>query len=114
MPLETLVFETSHCRVSKIVESGKLIAISIQEGGGESLDGLGDGFDWSDLIGDIEWGIVTPFRRAVFEALIHNVPRGGLITYGELASAAGSPGSSRAVGSALSSCLLYTSPSPRD
>ena len=45
MPLETLVFETSHCRVSKIVESGKLIAISIQEGGGESLDGLGDGFD---------------------------------------------------------------------
>lgn len=103
MPLETLVFETSHCRVSKIVESGKLIAISIQEGGGESLDGLGDGFDWSDLIGDIEWGIVTPFRRTVFEALIGNVPRGGLITYGELASAAGLPGSSRAVGSALSS-----------
>ncbi|MFL2954086.1 MAG: methylated-DNA--[protein]-cysteine S-methyltransferase [Candidatus Thalassarchaeaceae archaeon] len=103
MPLETLVFETSHCRVSKIVESGKLIAISIQEGGGESLDGLWDGFDWSDLIGDIEWGIVTPFRRTVFEALIGNVPRGGLITYGELASAAGLPGSSRAVGSALSS-----------
>ena len=103
MSIETLVVETSHGRVSKIVESGKLIGISIEEGGSDSLDGLEDEFDWSDLAGDIEWGIVTPFRRLVFEALLDNVPKGSLITYSELASAAGSPGSSRAVGSALSS-----------
>ena len=81
MSIETLVVETSHGRVSKILESGKLIGISIEEGGSDSLDGLEDGFDWSDLVEDIEWGIVTPFRRLVFEALLDNVPRGSLITY---------------------------------
>ena len=45
MSIETLVVETSHGRVSKIVESGKLIGISIEEGGSDSLDGLEDGFD---------------------------------------------------------------------
>ena len=103
MPVETLVAEMAHGRVSKIVDGGKLIGISIDEGGVNHAEGLESGFDWLDLVEDIDWSMVTPFRRLVFEALLDNVPRGSLITYGELASAAGSPGSARAVGSALSS-----------
>ena len=103
MQTKTLVVETSHGRISKILDSGRLIGISIEETGAGSLLGLENRFDWSDLIEDIEWGIITPFRRLIFEALLDNVPSGSLITYGELALAAGSPGSSRAVGSALSS-----------
>ena len=103
MQTKTLVVETSHGRISKILDSGRLIGISIEETGAGSLFGLENRFDWSDLIEDIEWGNITPFRRLIFEALLDNVPSGSLITYGELALAAGSPGSSRAVGSALSS-----------
>jgi len=103
MPVEALVVEMAHGRVSKIVDDGKLIGISLDEGGMNPLDGLESGFEWPDLVEDIHWSMVTPFRRLVFEALLDNVPRGSLITYGELASAVGSPGSARAVGSALSS-----------
>ena len=103
MQTKTLVVETTHGRISKILDSGRLIGISIEETGAGSLFGLENRFDWSDLIEDIEWGNITPFRRLIFEALLDNVPSGSLITYGELALAAGSPGSSRAVGSALSS-----------
>lgn len=42
---------------------------------------------------------VDGFRRDVYLAL-HEVPRGVTITYGELATIAGSPGAARAVGSA--------------
>ena len=103
MPTQTVILEKTRGRVSKIVEDGMLIGIRIDGDEGDCLDDLQDGFDWSDLVADIEWGTVTHFRRLVFEALLDNVPRGSLITYSELASAAGSPGSSRAVGSALSS-----------
>ena len=103
MPVETLVVEMAHCRVSKIIEGGKLIGISIDGGKGDPVDGPERSPDWSNLVEDIDWSMVTPFRRLVFETLLDNVQRGSLVTYGELASAAGRPGSARAVGSALSS-----------
>ena len=103
MPTQTVILEKTRGRVSKIVDDGMLIGIRIDGDEGDCLDDLQDGFDWSDLVADIEWGTVTHFRRLVFETLLENVPRGSLITYGELASAVGSPGSARAVGSALSS-----------
>lgn len=42
----------------------------------------------------------TPFQRRVWEAL-RSVPRGQVISYGELARQAGSPGTARAVGQAM-------------
>ncbi len=40
----------------------------------------------------------TPFQRAVADAL-RGVPRGEVVTYGELAALAGYPGAARAAGS---------------
>jgi methylated-DNA-[protein]-cysteine S-methyltransferase len=52
------------------------------------------GFDDVEL--DLEW--CTPFQLAVAEAL-RRVPRGEVVTYGELAALAGHPGAQRAAGS---------------
>jgi methylated-DNA-[protein]-cysteine S-methyltransferase len=52
------------------------------------------GFDDVEL--DLEW--CTPFQLAVAEAL-RRVPRGEVVTYGELAALAGRPGAQRAAGS---------------
>jgi len=45
---------------------------------------------------DLSWA--TPFQRALAEAL-RSVPRGEVVTYGELAALAGRPGAARAAGS---------------
>jgi methylated-DNA-[protein]-cysteine S-methyltransferase len=45
---------------------------------------------------DLSWA--TPFQRAVADAL-RDVPRGEVVTYGELAALAGYPGAARAAGS---------------
>jgi methylated-DNA-[protein]-cysteine S-methyltransferase len=52
------------------------------------------GFDDVEL--DLDW--CTPFQLAVAEAL-RRVPRGEVVTYGELAALAGHPGAQRAAGS---------------
>jgi methylated-DNA-[protein]-cysteine S-methyltransferase len=52
------------------------------------------GFDDVEL--DLEWA--TPFQRAVAETL-RRVPRGEVVTYGELAALAGYPNAQRAAGS---------------
>jgi methylated-DNA-[protein]-cysteine S-methyltransferase len=48
---------------------------------------------------DVELGVewTTPFQEALAEAL-RSVPRGELVTYGELAALAGRPGAARAAG----------------
>lgn len=51
------------------------------------------GFDDVEL--DVEW--MTPFQLAVAEAL-RAVPRGEVVTYGELAALAGRPNAQRAAG----------------
>ena len=43
--------------------------------------------------------VAAPFRHAVLEALHDSVPRGEVVTYGELAALAGRPGAARAAGS---------------
>jgi len=43
---------------------------------------------------------LTPFREAVYRALLAVRP-GAMVTYGELAAAAGRPGAARAVGTAM-------------
>jgi O-6-methylguanine DNA methyltransferase len=54
--------------------------------------------------GDIplDMASITPFRRRVYEELM-KVPYGEVVTYGELAERAGSPGGARAVGNAMNS-----------
>jgi methylated-DNA-[protein]-cysteine S-methyltransferase len=42
----------------------------------------------------------TPFQRAVWDALL-TIPHGATSTYGEIARAAGFPGSARAAGAAI-------------
>jgi O-6-methylguanine DNA methyltransferase len=58
------------------------------------LAGLPVGFD--DVPLDLDW--CTPFQREVASAL-RAVPRGEVVSYGELAALAGYPGAQRAVGS---------------
>jgi O-6-methylguanine DNA methyltransferase len=51
--------------------------------------------DFADVELDLDW--CTPFQRAVTDAL-RAVPRGEVVTYGELAALAGRPNAQRAVG----------------
>lgn len=56
----------------------------------------GDDVPLRDVELDLSWA--TTFQRAVAEAL-RDVPRGDVVTYGELAALAGYPGAARAAGS---------------
>lgn len=49
----------------------------------------------------LDYSRVPPFHRRIYSAL-RKVGRGQVLTYGELAAQAGSPGASRAVGQAMS------------
>ena len=55
----------------------------------------GSGDDFLDV--EIELEGCTPFQLAAVDAL-RRVPRGEVVTYGELAALAGSPGAARAIG----------------
>lgn len=54
--------------------------------------------DWSDV--RLAWGRQSEFQRKVQRAC-QKIPRGEVLSYGELAAAAGSPGAARAVGSVM-------------
>jgi len=56
----------------------------------------GEPVAFHDVVLDLSWA--TPFQRALAEAL-RSVPRGEVVTYGELAALAGRPGAARAAGS---------------
>ena len=55
----------------------------------------GEPVSFQDIELDFEW--CTPFQLAVAETL-RGVPRGEVVTYGELAALAGRPGAARAAG----------------
>jgi methylated-DNA-[protein]-cysteine S-methyltransferase len=57
------------------------------------LDGCA--VDFSDIEIDLDWA--TPLQRAIAETL-RAVPRGDVVSYGELAALAGRPGAPRAAG----------------
>jgi len=68
------------------------------------LDGLiarfhaflrGEDVSFEDVAVDLGW--MTPFQRALVETL-RSVPRGEVVSYGELAALAGRPGAARAAG----------------
>lgn len=54
--------------------------------------------DWSDV--RLAWGRQSEFQQKVQRAC-QKIPRGEVLSYGELAAAAGSPGAARAVGSVM-------------
>lgn len=57
----------------------------------------------------LDWSGISPFRYTVIHALL-TIPRGEVITYGELAQRTGHPGAARAVGGAMAANpfpLLY-------
>ncbi len=56
----------------------------------------GDDVSLADVPLDLDW--TTPFQRSVAESL-RALPRGEVVSYGELAALAGYPGAARAVGS---------------
>jgi methylated-DNA-[protein]-cysteine S-methyltransferase len=55
----------------------------------------GEDVSFADVEIDLDWG--TPFQRALGETL-RAVPRGEVVSYGELAALAGRPGAARAAG----------------
>ena len=55
----------------------------------------GEDVSFGDVALDLEWA--TPFQRALVEAL-RGVPRGEVVSYGELAALAGRPQAARAAG----------------
>jgi O-6-methylguanine DNA methyltransferase len=59
----------------------------------------GEGVSFSDVALDLEW--TTPLQRALIEAL-RAVPRGEIVSYGELAALAGRPRAPRAAGAVCS------------
>jgi methylated-DNA-[protein]-cysteine S-methyltransferase len=56
---------------------------------------VGESVDFSDV--DVDLDELTPFGRELATAL-RDVPRGSVVTYGELAALAGRPGAARAAG----------------
>jgi O-6-methylguanine DNA methyltransferase len=59
----------------------------------------GDAVDFGDVEIDLEWA--TPLQRAIVDAL-RSVPRGEVVSYGELAALAGRPRAPRAAGAVCS------------
>jgi methylated-DNA-[protein]-cysteine S-methyltransferase len=59
----------------------------------------GEPVDFADVEIDLEWA--TPLQRALTETL-RAVPRGEVVSYGELAALAGRPGAPRAAGALCS------------
>lgn len=64
----------------------------------------GEAVDWQKVCADIPllWQGMPPFRKRVLEVLYEKVGHGQTVTYGQLATLAGSPKAARAVGSAMS------------
>jgi methylated-DNA-[protein]-cysteine S-methyltransferase len=56
----------------------------------------GDDISFAHVALDLDW--CTPFQREVLSVL-RSIPRGEVVSYGELAALAGRPGAQRAVGS---------------
>lgn len=60
----------------------------------------GEDVAFPDVALDLDWA--TPFQRSLIEAL-REVPRGDVVSYGELAALAGRPRASRAAGAVCAS-----------
>lgn len=78
-------------------KSGKSPAVRAAAHLGKVLAGKADA---GELLGDIEWPKGTAFQLAVLRAC-SKIPRGKVLSYGELARKAGYPGCARAAGTVM-------------
>jgi methylated-DNA-[protein]-cysteine S-methyltransferase len=85
------VVQSEHPRPGQVAQSHKVHPLA--ERVRDWFAGAED--DFLDV--ELELDGCTPFQLAAVDALRH-VPRGEVVTYGELAALAGSPGASRAIG----------------
>lgn len=76
------------CSLHLNVQNGLISGVVI--GGAESFH---------ENVWELDWSRISPFARSVYEALM-DLGVGETVTYGEIASRIGKPGSARAVGSA--------------
>jgi O-6-methylguanine DNA methyltransferase len=97
-----LAHDFRFARVSDTVsDTGRDRRGHVQEGGADDLIARFHAFlqaedvSFADVTIDLEWA--TPFQRALTEAL-RAVPRGEVVSYGELAALAGRPDAPRAAG----------------
>jgi methylated-DNA-[protein]-cysteine S-methyltransferase len=81
-------------------ERGRLPCDTVSQGNGDLVERFqtflrGRDVDFSDVDLDLDWA--TPLQRSIAETL-RAVPRGEVVSYGELAALAGRPGAPRAAG----------------
>lgn len=94
-PEDALLAEVAALRGPRIVASDRELA-GTRDALGAYLEG-----DREALELPVDFGLVgAPFRRAVLETLHREVERGEVVTYRELATAAGRPAATRATGTA--------------
>lgn len=92
-PSTAAVVDAAPRRLSAPERDARRQATELIERVRASLAGAAVGFD--DVV--LELGECTPFQRALTDVL-RAVPRGEVVTYGELAALAGRPGAQRAAG----------------
>lgn len=61
------------------------------------FNGMREDFDFA-----VDWSVYTPFQRKILR-VVHKIPYGSLLSYGQVAALAGYPRAARAVGGALGS-----------
>jgi methylated-DNA-[protein]-cysteine S-methyltransferase len=81
-------------------ERGRLACDAVSQANGDLVERFqtflrGRDVDFSDVDLDLDWA--TPLQRSIAETL-RAVPRGEVVSYGELAALAGRPGAPRAAG----------------
>jgi O-6-methylguanine DNA methyltransferase len=99
--MECRLLRAGGCKIRLVFKNGNLRLVHLPKA-------VPPGFDAGALkeivahLTALQWAIdaATPFRRLVWRRLLQ-IPRGRMMTYGELAAAVGNPGAARAVGGAL-------------
>jgi methylated-DNA-[protein]-cysteine S-methyltransferase len=87
--------------VSDTVSDTRTVSGEVPDGHGDELIARvraflrGEAVSFADVVIDVDWA--SPFQRALVDAL-RAVPRGEVVSYGELAVLAGRPGAPRAAG----------------
>lgn len=92
---ETEFVESLHKRFGKSVQQDQTRTAQLQEELLTYLRGERQAFDIS-----IDWSVMSPFQAEVLRQALQ-IPRGQVLTYGELANKIGKPKAARAVGRAL-------------
>lgn len=92
-PAEAL--RAAGCPGAELITHGDARATALEQALGSYFAGAGGEFDLP-----VDWSAYTPFRRRVLQE-VRKIPRGRVLSYGQVADLVGCPGGARAVGGAL-------------